>query len=65
MRAQRVGVVARRFYEELPAALAGAASAPLSARERARAGSGRFIRQPTNRRRRTNGTERQRRTRDN
>ena len=25
MRAQRVGVVARRFYEELPAALAGAA----------------------------------------
>ena len=36
MRAQRVGVVARRFYEELPAALAGAAErGRMSARERA------------------------------
>jgi len=38
MRAQRVGVVARRFYEELPAALAGAAErGRMSARERASA----------------------------
>lgn len=36
MRAGRVGVVARRFYEELPAALAGAAErGRMSARERA------------------------------
>ena len=36
MRAQRVGVVARRFYDELPAALAGAAERDrMSARERA------------------------------
>jgi hypothetical protein len=36
MRARRVGVVARRFYEELPAALAGAADrGRMSARERA------------------------------
>ena len=36
MRAERVGVVARRFYEELPAALAGAAErGRMSARERA------------------------------
>jgi len=36
IRAQRVGVVARRFYEELPAALAGAAErGRMSARERA------------------------------
>ena len=36
MRADRVGVVARRFYEELPAALAGAAErGRMSARERA------------------------------
>jgi hypothetical protein len=41
MRAARVGVVARRFYEELPTALAAPSSAarpprsPLSARERA------------------------------
>ncbi|HKB96299.1 MAG TPA: hypothetical protein VKB94_05580 [Rhizomicrobium sp.] len=36
MRARRVGVVARRFYEELPAALAGAAErGRMSARERA------------------------------
>jgi hypothetical protein len=36
MRAQRVGVIARRFYEELPAALAGAAErGRMSARERA------------------------------
>ena len=36
MRAQRVGVVARRFYDELPAALAGAAErGRMSARERA------------------------------
>lgn len=36
MRAQRVGVVARRFYEELPAALAGATErGRMSARERA------------------------------
>jgi hypothetical protein len=36
MRATRVGVVARRFYEELPAALAGAAErGRMSARERA------------------------------
>lgn len=36
MRAQRVAVVARRFYEELPAALAGAAErGRMSARERA------------------------------
>jgi hypothetical protein len=36
MRAQRVGVVARRFYEDLPAALAGAAErGRMSARERA------------------------------
>jgi hypothetical protein len=36
MRASRVGVVARRFYEELPAALAGAAErGRMSARERA------------------------------
>jgi len=36
MRAQRVGVVARRFYDELPAALAGVAErGRMSARERA------------------------------
>ena len=37
MRAQRVGVVARRFYEELPTALMARSEArsPLSARERA------------------------------
>ena len=36
MRARRVGVVARRFYDELPAALAGAAErGRMSARERA------------------------------
>ncbi|HJS45798.1 MAG TPA: hypothetical protein VJ753_05295 [Rhizomicrobium sp.] len=36
MRARRVGMVARRFYEELPAALAGAAErGRMSARERA------------------------------
>lgn len=36
MRAGRVGVVARRFYDELPAALAGAAErGRMSARERA------------------------------
>ena len=37
MRARRVGVVARRFYEELPTALASRSEArsPLSARERA------------------------------
>ena len=36
MRATRVGVVARRFYEELPAALAGTAErGRMSARERA------------------------------
>ena len=36
MRAQRVGVVARRFSDELPAALAGAAErGRMSARERA------------------------------
>src|SRR6185369_6266882 len=36
MRAQRVGVVARRFYDELPAALVGAAGrGRMSARERA------------------------------
>jgi hypothetical protein len=39
MRANRVGVVARRFYEELPSALMArgesAARSPLSARERA------------------------------
>ncbi|MBW8709341.1 MAG: hypothetical protein JF627_08810 [Alphaproteobacteria bacterium] len=36
MRAERVGVVARRFYDELPAALAGAAErGRMSARERA------------------------------
>jgi len=36
MRAQRVGVVARRFYDELPAALAGATErGRMSARERA------------------------------
>jgi hypothetical protein len=36
MRAQRVGVVARRFYAELPAALAGAPErGRMSARERA------------------------------
>ena len=36
MRARRVGVVARRFYEELPAALAGASErGRMSARERA------------------------------
>jgi len=36
MRAQRVGIVARRFYEELPAALAVAAErGRMSARERA------------------------------
>jgi hypothetical protein len=36
MRAQRVGVVARRFYDELPAALAGAPErGRMSARERA------------------------------
>jgi hypothetical protein len=36
MRASRVGVVARRFYEDLPAALAGAAErGRMSARERA------------------------------
>jgi hypothetical protein len=35
-RAQRVGVIARRFYAELPQALAGQeARSPLSARERA------------------------------
>jgi hypothetical protein len=41
MRARRVGVVARRFYEELPAALMargeGGPRSPLSARERASA----------------------------
>jgi undecaprenyl pyrophosphate synthase len=41
MRARRVGVIARRFYEELPAALMargeGGARKPLSARERASA----------------------------
>jgi hypothetical protein len=43
MRARRVGVVARRFYEELPAALTARSEsgsgqrAPLSARERASA----------------------------
>jgi len=36
MRARRVGIVARRFYEELPAALAGAPDrGRMSARERA------------------------------
>jgi hypothetical protein len=36
MRARRVGVVARRFYDELPAALAGATErGRMSARERA------------------------------
>jgi hypothetical protein len=37
MRARRIGVVARRFYEELPAALMsrGERRSPLSARERA------------------------------
>ncbi|HKY17812.1 MAG TPA: hypothetical protein VJL82_02675 [Rhizomicrobium sp.] len=36
MRAQRVGIVARRFYDELPAALAGAPErGRMSARERA------------------------------
>lgn len=36
MRARRIGVVARRFYEELPAALAGAGErGRMSARERA------------------------------
>jgi hypothetical protein len=37
MRARRIGVVARRFYEELPTALTARseARAPLSARERA------------------------------
>src|SRR5690349_4171646 len=36
MRAQRVGVVARRFYDDLPAALAGAPErGRMSARERA------------------------------
>jgi len=37
MRARRVGVVAQRFYDELPAALMsrGEARSPLSARERA------------------------------
>ncbi len=39
MRARRVGVVARRFYEELPAALMGRRESgprsPMSARERA------------------------------
>ena len=36
VRAQRVGVVARRFYDDLPAALAGAAErGRMSARERA------------------------------
>jgi hypothetical protein len=39
MRARRIGVVARRFYEELPAALMargeGGPRSPLSARERA------------------------------
>jgi hypothetical protein len=36
IRAQRVGVVARRFYDDLPAALAGAAErGRMSARERA------------------------------
>jgi hypothetical protein len=36
MRARRVGVVARRFYDELPAALAGATErSRMSARERA------------------------------
>jgi len=36
MRAQRVGVVARRFYDELPAALAGVPErGRMSARERA------------------------------
>ena len=36
MRARRVGVVARRFYEDLPAALAGASErGRMSARERA------------------------------
>jgi len=36
MRAQRVGVVARRFYDELPGALAGAPErGRMSARERA------------------------------
>jgi hypothetical protein len=36
MRAQRVGVVARRFYEDLPAALAGSTErGRMSARERA------------------------------
>jgi hypothetical protein len=35
-RAERVGVIARRFYQELPAALAGAQTrGPRSARERA------------------------------
>ena len=35
-RAQRIGVIARRFYAELPSALAGReTSSPLSARERA------------------------------
>ncbi len=39
MRARRIAVVARRFYEELPAALAGrqAPRPPMSARERASA----------------------------
>jgi len=38
MRASRVGTVARRFYEDLPAALAGAAErGRMSARERASA----------------------------
>jgi hypothetical protein len=38
MRARRVGVVARRFYDELPAALAGAPErGRMSARERASA----------------------------
>ena len=36
MRARRVGVIARRFYEDLPAALAGASErGRMSARERA------------------------------
>ena len=45
MRARRIGVVARRFYEELPAALMsrGEPRSNLSARERAsQRGSGRF-----------------------
>ena len=46
MRARRVGVMARRFYEELPAALMGAASrARICRRANAlrKSGSGRFI----------------------